>query len=263
MIDKIFNEDCLEGMKRIPDGSVDMVLADLPFGSTNNPWDIRIPFEPLWEHYLRVCKHNAAIVLFSQLPFGAELIMSQPKLFRYEWIWEKTNRAGFLNAYKMPLRIHENILVFYRNLPTYNPQYWFGKPYKKKVVPIDCNCYGDVVWDGRTEMGSPDGKRFPVDVIKFTSPMMGWNTRTKEAIRRNHPTEKPVDLLEYLIKTYTNEGELVLDNTIGSGSTAVAAINTGRHFIGFETNKDFFEIAQRRIADARIAKTDNQTVCRD
>ena len=187
--------------------------------------------------------------------------MSNPKMFRYEWVWEKSNRAGFLNAKKMPLRIHENILVFYRSLPTYNPQYFYAKPYKKKAKPLDCNCYGSVKWDGKTEMGSQDGKRYPVDVISFKSPYMGYDFSTKSIKHRNHPTEKPVDLLEYLIKTYTNKGETVLDNCIGAGSTAVACVNTDRHFIGFEIEEKYYEIAQRRIEDARVAKTDNQTVC--
>ena len=186
--------------------------------------------------------------------------MSQPKLYRYEWIWEKTLRAGFLNANKMPLRIHENILVFYRSLPTYNPQYFYAKPYKIKGHPLDCNCYGDVKWDGKTETWSSDGKRFPVDVIKFISPFTGYHMGRKEKVRRNHPTEKPVDLLEYLIKTYTNEGETVLDNCIGSGSTAIACVNTDRHFIGFETEEKYYEIAQRRIEDARVAKTSLQDI---
>ncbi|MBR1579760.1 MAG: site-specific DNA-methyltransferase [Selenomonadaceae bacterium] len=252
MTDKIFNEDCLEGMKRIPDGAVDMVLCDLPFGSTDNPWDKRLPFESLWEHYNRVCKENAAIVLFSQMPFGAELIMSNKKMFRYEWVWHKALPVGFLNAKKMPLRLHENILVFYCKLPTYNPQWWYSKPYKRKRKPIDCNCYGDVVWDGKEYTESADGRRCPVDVIKFNNDAnRGFNFKTRTVKTRLHPTEKPIDLLEYLIKTYTNEGETVLDNCIGSGSTAVACVNTNRHFIGFETEEKYFEIAQKRIAEAQ------------
>ena len=237
-------------MKRIEDDSVDMVLCDLPFGSTDNTWDIKLPFDKIWEQYNRVCKENAAIVLFSQMPFGAELIMSNPKMFRYEWVWEKSNRAGFLNAKKMPLRIHENILVFYRKLPTYNPQWWYAKPYRRKSGLLQANCYGDVKWDGKKVQESVDGKRYPVDVIKFTSPFMGYDFSTKSIKYRNHPTEKPVDLLEYLIKTYTNEDEMVLDNCMGSGSTGIACANTNRHFIGFETETKYFEIAQRRIKEA-------------
>lgn len=247
MIDKIFNEDCLEGIKRIADGSVNMILTDLPYGITDCPFDVRIPFEPMWGQFKRVTKKNAAIVLFSQMPFGAELIMSNRKMFRYEWIWHKNSNCGFLNAHKMPLRNHENILVFYQKLPTYNPQFFKGKPYSRvhKLENIG-SCYSKAA---RTERitDADDGKRFPIDVIKFNSPFNGFSYKKK----RFHPTQKPTDLLEYLIKTYTNEGEIVLDATIGSGSTAVAAINTNRHFIGFETEEKFYEIANERIAEAQ------------
>ena len=193
------------------------------------------------------------------MPFGAELIMSNPKMYRYEWVWLKSNRAGFLNAKKMPLRIHENILVFYNKLPTYNPQWWYSKPYRKKSAPLKANCYGDVVWDGKEVSESPDGRRYPLDVLEFKSPHMGYDFRTKSSRYRNHPTEKPIDLLEYLIKTYTNEGETVLDNCMGSGSTAVACINAGRHYIGFETEQKYFEIARKRIEEAREALLNAQT----
>lgn len=238
MTDKIYNKNCLEGMKRISDGAVDMILTDLPYGITDAPFDIRIPFEPMWEQFKRVTKHNAAIVLFSQMPFGAELIMSNRKMFRYEWIIEKTVGGGFLNAKKMPLRRHENILVFYRALPTYNPQWTFKKPYKTAPRSFSVN-YAN---QKPTVQISEDGRRYPGDILKFTFP------------HSQHSQRKPVALLEYLIKTYTNEGELVLDATIGSGSTAVACINTGRHFIGFETEKKFCDIANERIAKAYADK---------
>ena len=207
----IYNEDCLEGMKKIADGSVDAIICDPPFGTTDCVFDERLPIEPLWEQFLRVTKINAAIVLFSQMPFGAELIMSNRKMFRYEWVWSKSLGVGFLNAKKMPLRCHENILVFYR----------------KKQRP--------------TRLES-DGRRYPRDVLLFAP------------IRDVHPQQKPVELLEYLIRTYTNEGEVVLDATMGSGSTGVAAINTGREFIGFETDKNFYDIAERRIAAAIVQR---------
>lgn len=238
---EIFNEDCLEGMKRIPDGSVDMILTDLPYGITAVSFDVRIPFEPMWEQFKRVTKRNAAIVLFSQMPFGAEMIMSNRKMFRYEWIWEKRVAVGFYNANKMPLRCHENILVFYQQLPTYNPQFSQGEAYKRNQKLIRQTVYQ------QTERvpTKNDGRRYPRDVQKFAT---DYGKR-----RLFHPTEKPTDLLEYLIKTYTNEGETVLDATFGSGSTGVAAINTGRKFIGFELEKNFFDIAKKRIDDA-IAK---------
>ena len=240
MIDRIYNEDCLEGMKRIPDGIVDAIICDPPFGITDAPFDKRLPFEPMWEQFKRVTKHNAAIVLFSQMPFGAELIMSNRKMFRYEWIVEKKSAGGgFLNAKKMPLRSHENILIFYRALPTYNPQWTFKKPYKAVPHSFSVN-YAN---QKPTMQISEDGRRYPRDVLRYTFP------------HKIHSQRKPVDLIEYLIKTYSNEGELVLDATIGSGTTAVACIKTGRHFIGFETEKKFCDIANERIEKALAEKT--------
>lgn len=249
MIDKIYNENCLEGMKRIADGSVDAIICDPPFGITDCAFDVRIPFEPMWEQFKRVTKKNAAIVLFSQMPFGAELIMSNRKMFRYEWIWHKNLGTGFLNAKKMPLKCHENILVFYQKLPTYNPQKWQGKPYKweHKQKSENYQFKASQQEGYRYVRVSEDGLRCPLDIVQFNSGnVFGKGT--------SHPTQKPVDLLEYLIKTYTNEGELVLDATIGSGSTAVACVNTNRHFIGFETEEKFYEIALRRIAEAQAKK---------
>ena len=239
MIDKIFNEDCLEGMKRIPDGSVDAIICDPPFGITDAPFDKRIPFEPMWEQFKRVTKHNAAIVIFSQMPFGAELIMSNRKMFRYEWILHKTAGGGFLNAQKMPLRCHENILVFYRKLPTYNPQYTEGKPYFRPKTNFPSVNYGS---QKNSQDRYSNGRRYPRDVLEIQMP------------HDVHSQRKPVELIEYLIKTYTDEGELVLDATIGSGTTAVACINTNRHFIGFELEEKFCEIANGRIAKAYAEK---------
>ena len=241
----IYNEDCLEGMKKIADGSVDAIICDPPFGTTNCPFDKRLPFAPMWEQFKRVTKRNAAIILFSQMPFGAELIMSNRKMFRYEWIWEKSLGAGFLNAKKMPLRCHENILVFYRSLPTYNPQFTKGKPYDYRHKPKIHRNYHQTFTCGQK---NETGDRYPRDVIQFKGVIGG---DCKEIV---HPQQKPIALLKYLIRTYTNEGEVVLDATMGSGSTGVACVNTGRDFIGFETEKNFFEIAQRRIAEAEAAK---------
>lgn len=240
-LNKIYNMDRLEGMKEIESGSVDMILCDLPYGTTNNKWDIRLPFEPLWVEFKRITKKNAAIVLFSQMPYGAELIMSNKKMFRYEWIWEKTSAVGFLNANKMPLRAHENILVFYQALPTYNPQKTQGKPYIKTGNGESPTCGKQ-----KKEMikNHLDGMRSPRDIQKFKTPN---NTNEKPI----HPTQKPVDLCEYLIKTYTNEGEVVFDACMGSGTTAVAAINTNRRFIGFELDENYFEIARNRIEMTR------------
>ena len=238
--------DCLELMKNIPDGAVDMILTDPPFGTTEDVSRKIIPFKPMWEQFKRVTKHNAAVVLFSQMPFGSDLIQSQRKLFRYEWIWEKPMATGFLNAKKMPLRCHENILVFYRALPTYNPQWTYGKPYtcEQKRVSVS---YG---WrrcrEDKRKTVCLDGRRYPRDIQKFKQPMLSRE-------ESYHPQQKPIALLEYLIKTYTNEGETVLDATMGSGSTGVACVNTGRNFIGFELDEKFFEISKRRIDEA-VAK---------
>ena len=224
--------DCLELMKEIPDKSIDMILCDLPYGTTKNKWDSVIPLNKLWKQYERIIKDNGAIVLFSQMPFSAELVHSNLKLFKYEWIWQKDNGTGFLNAKKMPLKIHENILVFYKKLPLYNPQMRTGfKPYKCKQGRHSTN-YGAYEQGHITES---NGERYPIDIIKF---------KKDSGL---HPTQKPVELLEYLIKTYTNEGETVLDNCMGSGSTGIACINTNRNFIGYELDEHYFQIAKERL----------------
>lgn len=230
---KLLQGDCLELMKSIPDKSVDMVLCDLPYGTTQNKWDTVIPFEPLWEQYKRICKENASVLLFSQMPFSAFLILSNTKMFKYEWIWQKTQGTGFLNSKKMPLKAHENILCFYQKPPTYNPQMQNGfKPYKCKSGKGSSN-YGY-----QTQVTTiSNGERFPKDIVCFDY----------DRGKKIHPTQKPVPLLEYLIKTYTNEGETVLDNCMGSGSTGVACVHTGRDFIGMELDEHYFSIAKERI----------------
>lgn len=237
---ELWQGDCLELMKNIPDGSVDMILCDLPYGTTTkNKWDSVIPFSNLWNNYERIIKDNGCIALFSQMPFSAMLVMSNTKMFRYEWIWKKTLSQGFLNANKMPMRSHENILIFYKKLPVYNPQKTKGAPYNKGIRKANCTTnYGDF---GETNAINETGERFPVDVIEFS------NANHKD---QKHPTQKPVNLLEYLIKTYTNPGEVVLDNCMGSGSTGVACVNTGRRFIGIELDDGYFNIAKKRIEEA-------------
>lgn len=246
----LYRGDCLELMKDIPDGSIDMILCDLPYGTTQNKWDTCIPFSQLWEQYHRICKKHSAILLFGQMPFSAALVMSNPKEFRYEWIYEKTNSSGFLNANKMPMRCHENILVFYRSITSYTPQFTYdGNIYNnKKVGKRHSNNYGD--YELHKNYKSTDGKRYPRDVIKISNPSWGPD-------KGLHPTQKPVALLEYLIKTYTNEGETVLDNCMGSGSTGVACINTNRNFIGIELDEGYFDIATKRIQQAYIDKYQN------
>ena len=233
-INKIYNMDCLDGMKEIEDGSIDMILCDLPYGTTQNKWDSIIPLDELWKHYERIIKDSGAIILTAQTPFDKVLGVSNLKMLRYEWIWQKTESTGFLNAKKMPLKKHENILVFYKKCPVYNPQFTKGRPYSYQKKDISSDNYGN-------SQGTPsiinDGKRSPVSIIEFKKD------------KGFHPTQKPVALFEYLIKTYTNEGDLVLDNCIGSGTTAIAALNTNRNFIGFELDEKYYEIAKKRIEE--------------
>ena len=229
---QLFQGDCLELMKDIQDKSIDMILCDLPYGTTQNKWDCVIDLSLLWKQYKRIIKDNGAIVLFSQIPFTITIALSNIKYLRYEFIWVKEQGTGFFNAKKMPLKAHENILVFYKKLPVYNPQMRDGfKPYvfTQRTASKNYNNYHRVATIS-------DGERYPLDVLYFK--------RDKDRI---HPTQKPVSLLEYLIKTYTNEGETVLDNCMGSGSCGVACRNTNRNFIGMELDKEYFEIAKKRI----------------
>lgn len=243
----VYNEDCLEGMKKIESGSVDCILTDLPYGITNAPFDVKLDLPTMWQEFYRVAKKNAAMILFANGKFLIELAASNLKDYRYKWCWEKNCGVGFLNAKKMPLKAHEDILVFYQQLPTYNPQKIFGKPWKRDGLTGSKNY--QMFKNGFLERHgeSADGSRFPLDVIRFKLPYAGG------VGDKSHPTQKSVDLLEYLIRTYTNAGELVLDATMGSGSTGVAAVNTGRNFIGFETDAGFYEIAKKRINEA-VAK---------
>jgi len=234
-LNKIYNMDCLEGMKLIDDKSIDMILCDLPYGTTACKWDTIIPFEPLWEQYERIIKDNGAIVLFGSQPFTSALVMSNLKLFRYELIWQKTLATNFFLVKKQPAKKHENILVFYKKQPTYNPQMEIGKPYKDKPRKRTVGIHGNA--ETIKKAINNEGTRYPSSVQLFSN---GNNGNV-------HPTQKPVALFEYLIKTYTNEGETVLDNCMGSGTTAIACINTNRNYIGFEIDPDYYEAAQERI----------------
>ena len=229
---KLYKGDCLEIMRVIPDKNVDMILCDLPYGTTRNKWDSIIPLEELWEQYERIIKDNGVIALFAQTPFDKVLGSSNLKLLRYEWIWKKTKATGHLNAKKMPLKEHENILIFYKNLPRYNAQGLIKKdiPTIRKGRNNGSN-YGESSKDAIQEY-----ENYPKSVLEFAS--VGKTV---------HPTQKPVALLEYLIKTYTNEGELVLDNCMGSGSTGVACLNTNRKFMGIELDENYYNIACNRI----------------
>ena len=232
--------DCLELMKDIPNGSIDMILCDLPYGTTNCKWDVIIPFDKLWEQYYRITKQNAAIVLFSTQPFTTALISSNMKYFRYSLIWDKIRAAGFLNANRMPLKQHEDINVFYKAQPTYNPQKYIDKPYDKTKYngnKLDKNVLGAYT----SQSSKNEGERFPKSILTFSQ---DW--RRQDQI---HPTQKPVDLLRWLIRTYTNESELVLDNTAGSGSTAEACLKENRQFIVMEKEQKYYDIILKRVAD--------------
>lgn len=238
-LNKIIFGDCLEILPFISDQSIDMILCDLPYGRTQNKWDIIIPFDKLWNSYKRIIKNNGVIALTATQPFASQLIMSNLEMFRYDLIWEKNKSTGFLNSKKMPLRNHECILIFYKNLPIYNPQKTTGhKPvnsFTKRTS--DGNNYG------KTKSGLKGGgqtDRYPKSIWSF--PVVNNDSKDKF-----HSTQKPVKLFEALIKTYTNENMIVLDNCIGSGTTAVACKNCNRNFIGIEADLEIFEIAQKRI----------------
>ncbi|WP_333662749.1 DNA-methyltransferase [Acinetobacter sp.] len=235
---KLLHGDCLECMSEIESGTVDLILCDLPYGTTCCKWDTVIPFDQLWQQYERVIKPNGAIVLFAAQPFAAVLATSNLKLFRYEWIWEKPAATGFFNAQFQPLRAHENILVFYKSKPIFNPQKTFGHERKTaKRKDIGSEHYGKQV----NIKAYDSTERYPRSVQIFSSDKSKSNL---------HPTQKPVALCEYLIRTYTNAGDLVLDNCMGSGTTGVACINTKRRFIGIEREQKYFDIAKNRIEQA-------------
>jgi site-specific DNA-methyltransferase (adenine-specific) len=239
--------DCLERMKEIPNSCLDMILCDLPYNTTKMKWDNMIPLEPLWTQYKRVIKSNGAIVLFGREPFSSKVRLSNEEMYKYDWIWEKSKATNFLFAKQMPLIAHEDIMVFYNRLPNYNPQKTKGKPYNKGIEKRTKIEAVGKIGNGNLIINE-SGDRNPRSVIYF---------RTAESEGKFHPTQKPVALLEYLIKTYTNEGELILDNCMGSGSTCVAAINTNRRFIGIEKDDNYFEIAQKRINEALKEKQQN------
>lgn len=250
---RLYNGDCLIEMPNIPDKSIDMILCDLPYGVLNKSnksayWDKSLPIKPLWAQYKRIIKDNGAIVLFAQGMFTAMLMLSNPKMWRYNLIWKKGGRcSGFLNARRMPLREHEDIAVFYKKLPAYNPQMVKCLPHQrnhsrgKQEGKQTNRCYGKF---GKAEDIITDYK-YPKSILDFKRPHP-----------QLHPTEKPIKLCEWLIKTYTNEGETILDNCMGSGSTGVACVNTNRKFIGIELDKNYFEIACKRIDEAKNKKNE-------
>ena len=242
----LYNGDCLEYMNKIPDESVDMILCDLPYGMTQNEWDCYISLEDLWKQYNRIIKPNGAIVLTSNGIFTAKLMLSQPHIFKYKWVWEKSKPTNFLNAKKQPLRKHEDVCVFYKKQPTYHPQMTQGDPYDKGIRKNQlCGNYGDF----EPVHVASEGERYPTDIIYVKT------AECEGAVL--HPTQKPIELGRYMIRTYTNPGDVVLDNTFGSGSFLVAALMEGRNFIGIEKNEnvalfkreeiDYIDVAKRRL----------------
>ncbi len=245
-LNKIYNEDCLEGMKRIPDKSVDMILCDLPYGTTVCKWDTIIPFEPLWEQYERVIKDGGAIILTASQPFTTKLISSNFDWFKYELIWNKVLPTGFAIAKIQPMKQHENVLVFGKGKVTYNPQMTprerprtYNRTHKN--------------YEGSENLQKHDGKArtlthyYPRSLLEFS------NANNKSKV---HPTQKPVPLFEYLIRTYTNENETILDNCMGSGTTAIACLNTNRNYIGFELDETYYSLANERIAKHLLERGD-------
>jgi len=231
--------NCLDILPTLSENSVDMLLVDLPYGTTACKWDSIIPLDSLWKQYNRVCKKNAAMVFTAAQPFTAILASSNISNFKYEWIWEKPQGTNPMNAKVMPLKSHENILVFYRKKPTYNPQMWQSTPYSG--FSSNTSKIGEVYGKQQSKhRDNPSGSRYPKTVLRYKQE------------KGFHPTQKPVGLMEYLIKTYTNEGETVLDNTMGSGTTGVACINTNRNFIGIEMDEKYYEVAYERINVGRL-----------
>ena len=239
-VNNIYHGDCLELMNGIPDKSIDLILCDLPYGRTQNRWDIIIPFEKLWKQYNRIIKDNGVVALFSDGMFMADMMNSNRGDWKYNIIWDKVLTSGFLNANIQPLRRHEEVVIFYKNQPTYNPQKTKGRMNNSKGKPKKNanNNYNDFEFvDNREELGD---MKHPTSIQRFSKP---------HASIMKHPTEKSTEMCEWLIKTYTNEGDLVLDNCIGSGTTAVAAINTNRSYIGIELDESYYNMAKNRIIE--------------
>lgn len=237
---RFYNEDTFDAMADIPDGVIDMLLVDLPYGTTQNKWDSVLPLNKLWKEYNRVCKENAAMVFTAAQPFSSAVVMSNPNYMKTEFIWRKPKGTGHLNAKRMPMRNHESVLVFYRKQCTYNPQMTKGTPYKEKSGKHQTENYGK----DKREGNDNNGMRYPLTVQDFPSNLRG----------QAHPTQKPVELFEYLIRTYTNKGDLVLDNTAGSGTTAIAAINSGRKWCCIEQDKEYYAKAIERIRTHEVPK---------
>lgn len=237
----LYNGDCLELMKDIPDKSIDMILCDLPYGTTSNKWDCVIPFDALWAEYNRVLKENGVVALTASQPFTSKLVCSNIEMFRHEWIWIKNRGSNFANTVREPMKEHESILIFSKGKWTYNKQ--MQERAESGKSRANYNVKFETHSDNYREFETRDFNT--LSELRVPSSWQKFNTETGL-----HPTQKPVALMEYLIKTYTNEGDVVLDNCMGSGTTGVASINLNRGFIGIELNKDYFDIASKRIANA-------------
>jgi len=246
VINEVIQGDCLEVMKDIPDKSIDMILCDLPYGTTACKWDTIIPFEPLWEQYKRIIKDNGAIVLTASQPFTSALVMSNIKMFKYEWVWDKVSGKDFYQAKKRPLKQHENILIFSNGNTIYNPQTYEAEKknmrdrVKNKTKAQTGTIYGDLK---EYTSQKDERKRYPGSVF-----IHSYQENELHYSKRLHPTQKPVALFEYLIKTYTNEGDLVLDSCAGSGTTGIAARNLKRNFILIEKEQEYIDIINKRLA---------------
>jgi site-specific DNA-methyltransferase (adenine-specific) len=252
-INQIIEGDCLEVMENIPDGSVDFILCDLPYGITANPWDQIINMQRLWQHYERIIKVNGAIALSGQGIFTAHLILSNPTLFRYKMVWIKSKAPNFLSVNKQPLRKHEDICIFYKKQPVYHPQMWLDKAYDRGIRKTNrSGNYGDF----KAAHCKSDGQRFPYDVLFFEDEPDDWcYFKTAETEGKAwHPTQKPIDLGRYLIRTFTDPGDIVLDNACGSGSFPVAAIRENRRFIGIEKNKGAFNLKTKPVDFVKISR---------
>lgn len=288
---KLYNDDCLKVLSEIETGSVDMLFADLPYGSTKCKWDVSIPLDQLWEEYNRICKINAAMVFTAAQPFTSVLVSSNIKNFKYTWVWEKSKATGYLNAKKMPMRAHEDICVFYRKPPVYNPQMVPGDPYNKGRAHRPTAVYsqqGQKIRNARRkELMGYDNESLVSELITNGLPLDGTHEELVESLvdlikplevhvkndtglryprtvqyfktaesegKTTHPTQKPVALMDYFIKTYSNEGETILDNVMGTGATGVAAVRNGRSFIGVELDKGYYDVATQRILNEVAAQ---------
>ena len=251
-LNRIYNEDCLVGMKEIPDGTVDCVICDLPYGTTACAWDSIIPFDKLWEQYNRICKETTPILLFGSEPFSSYLRMSNILNYRYDWVWHKNTSGGFVSANTRPMKYHENISVFYKKQPVYNPQYQeYYESSKHRYKSGDfVNRDKQVSKSSNSIHGGTSlcGTAFDFDRGKYPESVIVMDG-VPNSNGRIHPTQKPVELLRYLIRTYSNPGDVILDNCMGSGTTAVAAVMEKRKFIGFETDKAYYEKSNKRLRD--------------